>query len=122
MHYRLKTTEVSVIRARLLAAQGGRCAICLLPVKRECLDHDHDTGAVRGVACSGCNALLGKLENNHKRYGVQNLAAFANGVAAYLAKHSINITGYIHPTHKSEDEKRLARNAKARKARAKKAA
>ena len=122
MHYRLKTTEVSVVRARLLAAQGGQCAICRLPVKRDCLDHDHDTGAVRGVACSGCNALLGKLENNHKRYGVQNLAAFANGVAAYLARHSINITGYIHPTHKSDDEKRLARNAKARKARAKKAA
>lgn len=119
---RLKTTEVSVVRARLLAAQGGRCAICSLPVKRDCLDHDHDTGAVRGVCCSGCNALLGKLENNHKRYGVQNLAAFANGVAAYLAKHSINLTGYLHPTHRSPEEKVLARNLKARKTRAAKKA
>lgn len=107
-----------MVRTRLVAQQGGRCAICMLPIKRECLDHDHDTGAIRGAACSGCNALLGKLENNHKRYGVQNLAAFANGVAAYLSRHSINITGYLHPSHKDEEEKRVLRNARARKSRA----
>jgi hypothetical protein len=28
------------------------------------------------------------------------------------------VTGLIHPTHKSEDEKRVARNVKAKKARA----
>lgn len=120
--YRLKTSEVSTVRGRILTQQGGRCAICSLPVKRDCLDHDHDTGAVRGVACSGCNALLGKLENNHKRYGVQSLPAFANGVAAYLQRHSTNITGYIHPTMKTEDEKRERTNLRARKARAAKRA
>lgn len=116
---RLKLSEVAVVRARKLVEQGGRCAICSLPVKRACLDHDHDSGAIRGVACSGCNSLLGKLENNHKRYGVQNLAAFSNGVAAYLNKHSVNITGYTHPTHLNEDEKRERRNKLARARRAK---
>lgn len=118
MHYRLKVSEVADLRVKQTLAQGGRCAVCALPLKRPCLDHDHGTGAVRGTLCSGCNALLGKVENNYKRYGVQSLPAFCAGVAAYLSRHSINITGYLHPSHKSEDEKRLARNAKARKVRA----
>lgn len=76
---------------------------------------------MRGTCCSGCNALLGKVENNFKRYGVKNLAAFLNGVAPYLATHAINTTGFLHPTHKSDDEKRLLKNSRARKARASKA-
>ena len=88
----------------------------------EVLDHDHSTGAVRATLHRGCNALLGKIENNHKRYGVVNLAAFTNGVAAYLQYHMTNQTGWLHPTHKSEDEKRIRRNTLARKARATKKA
>jgi len=32
------------------------------------LDHDHDTQAVRGVLHRQSNAMLGKIENNFKRY------------------------------------------------------
>lgn len=41
----------------LLAAQGGRCAICRArpQSKRLAVDHDHQTGAVRGLLCSRCN-------------------------------------------------------------------
>jgi hypothetical protein len=93
--------------------------LCGLPiVKKPCLDHDHSTGAVRGVLHNGCNALLGKLENNAARYGVPNIGVFTNGVAAYLRAHLTNTTGYLHPTYKTEDEKRLLRNSRARKARA----
>lgn len=43
--------------ATLLAAQGGRCAICRArpKSKRLAVDHDHKTGAVRGLLCSRCN-------------------------------------------------------------------
>jgi len=115
---RLKQSEVAVVRERLASVQGGRCAICQLPLTKPCLDHDHGTGAVRGTLHNGCNALLGKLENNYRRYGVVNLAAFTHGVAAYLQRHTTNQTGYLHPTHKDEDEKREQRNSKARAARA----
>lgn len=46
----------------LLAAQGGRCAICRQRPgkKRLAVDHDHTTGAVRGLLCSRDNhELLG---------------------------------------------------------------
>lgn len=84
------------------------------------MDHCHTTGAVRGTLHRSCNALLGKVENNHARFGLpkDRLPAFLNGAAKYLLLHTTNITGLIHPTHKTEDEKRLARNAKARKKRA----
>ncbi len=115
---RLKTTELAGFRERVGAVQGGRCALCSLPLSKPCADHDHSTGAMRGVLHNGCNALLGKLENNYKRYGVVNLAAFSNGVAAYLQRHQTNVTGLLHPTYKTDDEKRVRRNTLAKKARA----
>lgn len=121
---RLKTTQVSAHRNALLTSQGGRCALCSLPCdpSNAVLDHDHGTGAIRSALHRGCNSLLGVLENNHKRYGVTNLAAFTNGVAAYLQYHMTNQTGWLHPTHKTDDEKRVRRNTLARKARATKKA
>ena len=117
---RLKTTEVGRVRADMLDKQGSRCGLCQLPCQpgEAVLDHDHLTGAIRAALHRGCNSLLGKLENNFRRYGVKNLAAFLHGAVPYLQKHEENRTGLLHPSHKSEDEKRLARNAKARKARA----
>lgn len=117
---RLKTTEVATTRAELLAQQGGRCSLCVLPCTpaHAVLDHDHATGAVRGALHRGCNALLGKIENNYKRYGVPSLPAFCAGTASYLQRHTTNMTGLLHPTHRTEDEKRERRNAQARKRRA----
>lgn len=46
----------------LLARQGGKCAICRArpKSKRLAVDHDHGSGAVRGLLCSRCNHdLLG---------------------------------------------------------------
>jgi hypothetical protein len=53
----------------LLAAQGGRCAICgrERPTRGDQMlqvDHCHRTGKVRGLLCSPCNSVLGFLEDN----------------------------------------------------------
>lgn len=44
----------------LLKRQGGKCAICRArpKSKRLAVDHDHKTGAVRGLLCSRCNHEL----------------------------------------------------------------
>lgn len=47
----------------LVATQHSRCAICdtqLHPLKLH-IDHDHTTGAVRGLLCNTCNTGLGLL-------------------------------------------------------------
>lgn len=121
---RLKQSQIKPTREQYLSTQNGKCAVCQLPctVQNARLDHDHSTGAVRGVLHNGCNSLLGKVENNAARFGVKNIAAFGAGIGAYLQKHATNITGLLHPTHKTEEEKRIQRNKKAREATAKRKA
>lgn len=118
---RLKVAEVAATRKRLLAEQGGKCALCQQACTEAaaCLDHCHSTGAIRAVLHRSCNAVLGKVENGCVRYAVRDRVAFCAGLAPYLRRHGVNTTGLLHPSHKSEDEKREARNRKARLTRAK---
>lgn len=48
--------------ARLLELQGGTCAVCRKrqTMQAMAVDHNHQTGAVRGLLCLGCNkGILG---------------------------------------------------------------
>lgn len=53
---------------KMLRAQSGQCAICGIMLNIEGqytshIDHDHDTGAIRGILCRDCNLALGHIEN-----------------------------------------------------------
>lgn len=57
----------------LRSAQAGCCSICAKPFsaaksRRRCgppsVDHDHSTGAVRGLLCASCNQLIGFLHED----------------------------------------------------------
>lgn len=53
----------------ILDSQDGKCAICGKPLydklnKRLSVDHNHDTGKVRGLLCSACNQGLGYFKDN----------------------------------------------------------
>jgi epoxyqueuosine reductase QueG len=51
----------------MLARQGGGCAICgaAPPWNRGLrVDHDHATGAVRGLLCNECNRGIGLLQDD----------------------------------------------------------
>lgn len=73
---------------RKLEIQQGRCAICGSEGnepdnqgregKRLCVDHDHDTDAVRDLLCGNCNRALGLFDDN------PGLVAEA---LAYLMRH-----------------------------------
>src|SRR5882672_5384940 len=51
---------------RMLAAQGGRCAICRRKIHRPFTDHNHDTGKVRGLLCGPCNMYIGHIKESIK--------------------------------------------------------
>jgi hypothetical protein len=53
----------------MLAAQKNVCAICLQTSKgtkrkRLHVDHDHQTGAIRGLLCVSCNIILGRWNDS----------------------------------------------------------
>lgn len=54
---------------RLLASQGGGCAICGRTVtdvtgRRLAIDHDHETNEVRGLLCHRCNVAIGLMKED----------------------------------------------------------
>jgi hypothetical protein len=59
---------------RLLAAQRGCCAVCEEPqgVRALNVDHDHATGATRGLLCSSCNQMVGVIENFARLFPAAN--------------------------------------------------
>lgn len=120
---KLTTSQLKPVRDKIRADQKGLCALCGLPcsVTDAVLDHCHKHGFIRGTLHRSCNSLLGVLENNRARFGLGGDVAFLNfmaGAHAYIVKHATPQTRMLHPTYKTEEEKRLARNAKARKVRA----
>ncbi len=54
----------------MLVAQGGGCAICGRAPRPDIslhVDHEHDTGKVRGLLCFPCNQSLGLLADDPER-------------------------------------------------------
>jgi len=52
---------------QLYEAQKGCCAICSEPEEKFawlCIDHDHNTGRIRGLLCPNCNRGIGLLQDN----------------------------------------------------------
>jgi hypothetical protein len=60
----------------MVEAQGGVCPGC--GSEPQHVDHDHQTGKVRGVLCSGCNQALGNVRDD---------AAVLVRLIAYLGTH-----------------------------------
>jgi len=56
----------------MLAAQDNACAICRSTDAmdrwgRFHVDHNHETGVVRGLLCGNCNTALGKMKDDPAR-------------------------------------------------------
>jgi hypothetical protein len=65
--YYLKTYGLTEVQYQeLLASQDGHCALCPrvnsgIKGGRLFVDHDHQTGKIRGLLCLRCNTSLGAL-------------------------------------------------------------
>ena len=70
-----------------LARQGGVCAICKKPPRPDIslhVDHDHETGRIRGLICFGCNNILGSVGDEPAR-----LIALVNYLSAYAEREPV---------------------------------
>jgi hypothetical protein len=68
---------------KLLACQGGGCAICGKQPGKISLhvDHDHETGEIRGLLCVGCNNALGQFHDD---------AALLDRAISYVARELLS--------------------------------
>jgi hypothetical protein len=66
--HRLRTYGLSVIDfQKMVAQQNGVCAICREPERGGrslSVDHNHITGHIRALLCSGCNKAIGFLRES----------------------------------------------------------
>lgn len=80
--------------ADLYAYQGGRCAICRRATgatKRLAVDHDHETGYVRGLLCGPCNKILGHLRDD--RAAAYRMYAYLGDPPAFRAIGQVKPSG-----------------------------
>jgi hypothetical protein len=75
---------------RLFGYQGGACAICREPARDEegrglHVDHDHHSGAVRGLLCGSCNQGLGRFRDNPD---------YLHAAAWYLERQGLDFGGF----------------------------
>lgn len=71
----------------MLDAQGSGCAICGRPPaegKSLHVDHDHETGVVRGLLCFTCNGALGMFRENEDAIARALAYVSVNGADADL--------------------------------------
>jgi hypothetical protein len=118
---KLKSKEISAYREQQLQKQNGLDPITLIKITAPALDHDHSQGNVRMVLQREVNAFEGKIFNAWRRYlkhlGIPIITAL-EGLCWYYEQDFTN--NPIHPTHRSQDEKRERRNKLAKRARDKK--
>lgn len=75
-------------RNQMMAEQDGKCLLCYSDVtfkqgvglssSHATVDHDHETGKVRGILCGSCNNMLGR--------SYDNIEILENAIE-YLRKH-----------------------------------
>ena len=77
----VRITKQGIVREKLEKEQKSRCAICdthsIVQGKNLSLDHDHETGQIRGLLCNKCNLLIGMADDN---------PALLRAAASYLEK------------------------------------
>jgi hypothetical protein len=87
--------------ARMLIQQNGVCAVCQAPPTVErprlCIDHNHRTGAVRGLLCNDCNSALGFMREDPD--AIMRLAHYASAFSAGRPENPITLQTLLRQKH-----------------------
>lgn len=127
--YKIPRSQHRTFVLKIHKDQGGLCPLCGLridlSVKGDAvLDHDHNSGQVRGVLHRSCNASEGKVANAAGRWGAKSMeysriVPYLENLVAYLKRESLP---YIYHSHLTPEEARAKANTKRRSAAAAKKA
>lgn len=109
-HKKLLSKEIKPTREKLQKQQRDQCPLCHRVLKDPCLDHDHQSGAIRAVLCRNCNRVEGKIFFWARLTG-KDPVEFVRNLAKYWLKHTENRHGLIHPLH-GKPKKRKKRKKK----------
>ncbi len=96
----LKHSEVKELRESILFDdQNAICPLCgnLIYPEDAALDHDHDTGQIRGVLHNVCNSYEGMVKHKFVRSGAHkktSLINYLSNLIEYLQKEQYPI---LHP-------------------------
>lgn len=110
---KLARTAMRSHAARMLREQGGVCPLCNKPIdltiKGEgVIDHDHESGRIRGLLHRSCNAAEGKISNAAARWGAKSssysaIVPYLEALVSYLKKEP---SQFIYPMHKTTDQRK----------------
>lgn len=128
MARKLTRSQVKPVREALMAAQGYKCLLCgvdlktmtvkknkRVPAYDNVLDHCHTHGHVRGILCRNCNGQEGAIMQRATRCKRDRTALeWLEDLVVYLKKHEEPQTEFIHPEHKTAQDKKIEKNKKAR--------
>lgn len=68
--------------AVMLQKQGGKCAVCKTEDPFQAhkqgwkIDHDHETGIIRGVVCHTCNIVIGLIETKNWSISIPEIQTY----------------------------------------------
>lgn len=121
----LKNKDIPLIRKQILEEQDYHCPLCGKHINEDdriTLDHQHKyrksdengvdgNGLVRGVLCSECNALEGKIWNNSVRFlhqpSKEQRISWLKNLIKYYEKDPYL---YVHPTEVQKEPQLSKRN------------
>lgn len=113
---RITQKEIKELREKYLLLQNNLCALCrdYLDINEAVLDHDHESGQLRGVLHRGCNVMEGVITNNMKRNRIDEIRL--SSILANLQDYQRELKDLLHPSHRTPEERkqRAKKRAKAR--------
>lgn len=122
---KLARSQMTAYKHKLHKEQNGTCPLCQtqidLSIKGEgVIDHDHDTGQIRGLLHRSCNAAEGKVANGAGRWGCKSMrycdiVPYLERLVAYLKKEPKDV---LYPMHKTAEEVADLRKLRAKNQRA----
>ena len=107
MPRQLKAKNIREERERLLKEQNYICPLCheIIEQGQAALDHDHDTGEIRGALHKNCNVAEGMMKSKFRRSGASKYCSFEDylfRLSEYLTKDHHPM---LHPSHEPKARK-----------------